>query len=66
MSITVPYIDDFHVHLRQGALMRTVTPLLESGGCGLAYVMPNLKPPIKTTAEALHYKQQLQSLSSEH
>ncbi|KAJ1328346.1 dihydroorotase, homodimeric type [Batrachochytrium salamandrivorans] len=63
MSITVPYIDDFHVHLRQGALMRTVTPLLESGGCGLAYVMPNLKPPIKTTAEALHYKQQLQSLS---
>ncbi|EGF80916.1 hypothetical protein BATDEDRAFT_87985 [Batrachochytrium dendrobatidis JAM81] len=63
MSITLPLLDDFHVHLRQDALMRTVTPLIESGGCKLAYVMPNLKPPIKTTEEALCYKEQLQQLS---
>jgi len=59
----VPQIDDFHVHLRQGKLMETVTPNLELGGCRLAYVMPNLKPPITTTDQALEYKNQLQALS---
>jgi hypothetical protein len=35
-SISVPLLDDFHVHLRQGALMELVTPTLSSG-CRLAY-----------------------------
>jgi hypothetical protein len=35
----VPLIDDFHVHLRQGALMKAVTPLLEQAGVVTAYVM---------------------------
>ena len=35
----IPQIDDFHVHLRQAELMNLVTPLLEKGGCRLAYVM---------------------------
>ena len=34
-----PFFDDFHVHLRQGAMMKLVTPLLSQGGCRLAYVM---------------------------
>jgi dihydroorotase len=59
----IPQIDDFHVHLRQGALMDSVTPTLTGGGCRLAYVMPNLKPPVTTTEQALAYKQQLQKLS---
>ncbi|KAJ2997577.1 hypothetical protein HDV02_005389 [Globomyces sp. JEL0801] len=67
MSKTIPLIDDFHVHLRQGALMKNVTPLLSSGGCRLAYalVMPNLKPPITTTDQALEYKQKLVEIAPE-
>jgi dihydroorotase len=58
-----PAIDDFHVHLRQGSLMNLVTPTLPKGGCRLAYVMPNLQPPIINTEQALEYKQKLQELS---
>jgi dihydroorotase len=62
-TLTIPQIDDFHVHLRQGSLMDLVTPTLSKGGCRLALVMPNLKPPIKTVSEALEYKTKLLELS---
>ncbi|KAI9355435.1 hypothetical protein DFJ73DRAFT_623688 [Zopfochytrium polystomum] len=62
-SFAAQAVDDFHTHLRQGALMRTVTPLLASGGVRTALVMPNLKPPITTTEQAMAYKSQLQSLA---
>ncbi|TPX44270.1 dihydroorotase [Synchytrium endobioticum] len=61
--ITVPLMDDFHVHLRQGALMKAVTSLLPSSGVGTALVMPNLKPPITSTDHALEYKAQLQAIA---
>lgn len=58
------HIDDFHIHLRQDALMNTVTPLLESTAkVRLAYVMPNLKPPITTTQMALDYQSKLKQLA---
>jgi dihydroorotase len=41
-KMQLPLIDDFHVHLRQGALMNAVTPTLKSGGCRLAYIMVSL------------------------
>jgi dihydroorotase len=63
MTISIPQIDDFHVHLRQGSLMDLVTPTVPKGGCRLALVMPNLKPPIKTVREALEYKTKLTQLS---
>ncbi|GBE79545.1 Dihydroorotase [Sparassis latifolia] len=53
---------DFHVHLRQGDLSNLVTKHVRQGGFKLAYVMPNLKPPITTTDQALLYKAQLQSI----
>ncbi|KAF8341494.1 Dihydroorotase [Cantharellus anzutake] len=53
---------DFHVHLRQGQLSRLVTPHVAKGGFNLAYVMPNLKPPITTTDLALAYKQSLEAI----
>ncbi|KAJ3416529.1 hypothetical protein HDV05_001266 [Chytridiales sp. JEL 0842] len=56
-------VDDMHVHLRQGALMKAVTPLLEQAGVRTAYVMPNLKPPVTTTERALEYKAELQKLA---
>ncbi|KAI8842971.1 hypothetical protein BC829DRAFT_401284 [Chytridium lagenaria] len=62
-DITLPRIDDFHTHLRQGAMMKLVTPMLESGGVRTAYVMPNLKPPISSTEQAMAYKAELQKLA---
>lgn len=38
-SITLPSASDFHIHLRQGDMMRMVTPKVEEGGVSLAYVM---------------------------
>ncbi|TCD66998.1 hypothetical protein EIP91_000678 [Steccherinum ochraceum] len=60
ISVTAPA--DFHVHLRQGALSELVTSHVRLGGFTLAYVMPNLQPPIKNTEEALLYKAQLQAI----
>ncbi|KXS10734.1 Dihydroorotase [Gonapodya prolifera JEL478] len=62
-SITTPLLDDFHIHLRQGSLMGLVTPMVRSSGVGLALVMPNLRPPITTTAQAISYKKDLEKLA---
>ncbi|KAH7916152.1 dihydroorotase [Hygrophoropsis aurantiaca] len=56
---------DFHVHLRQGELSKVVTPHVKQGGFKLAYVMPNLKPPITTTDQALAYKKELESIDQD-
>lgn len=41
-SITLPSACDFHLHLRQGDMMRMVTPKVEQGGVSLAYIMVNI------------------------
>ncbi|KZV65811.1 Dihydroorotase [Peniophora sp. CONT] len=61
-SIAIASPADFHVHLRQGALSELVTPHVRQGGFRLAYVMPNLTPPITTTDQALEYKKKLQAV----
>ncbi|KAJ3125984.1 hypothetical protein HK098_007995 [Nowakowskiella sp. JEL0407] len=43
--------------------MNAVTPLVEQGGVRSAYVMPNLKPPITTTQQAVEYHAQLKSIA---
>ncbi|PNS20425.1 dihydroorotase, homodimeric type [Sphaceloma murrayae] len=53
---------DFHVHLRDGAMMELVTPTLRPGGVDTVYVMPNLIPPITTVDHALDYKRRLQAI----
>ncbi|KAG8903386.1 Dihydroorotase [Tulasnella sp. 403] len=53
---------DFHVHLRQGKLSELVTPHVRLGGFTLAYVMPNLKPPITNVEHALEYKKELERI----
>ncbi|KAI8978396.1 dihydroorotase, homodimeric type [Pilobolus umbonatus] len=62
-SITLPSAVDFHVHLRQGDMMKMVTPKIQEGGVSLVYVMPNLQPPITTTDQALSYKRELEALA---
>ncbi|KAF8592358.1 Dihydroorotase [Ramaria rubella] len=61
-TLHVPAPADFHVHLRQGSLCSLVTPHVRKGGFKLAYVMPNLTPPITTTMQALAYKSDLEAI----
>ena len=52
--ITIPRPDDWHLHLRDGAMLRAVAP--ESARhFGRAIVMPNLVPPVVTRADAEGY-----------
>lgn len=55
---------DFHVHLRDGPMSAAVAPTIRQGGVNVAYVMPNLVPPVTTVSQALEYKQRLQALDS--
>ncbi|KAH9071652.1 Dihydroorotase [Lactarius deliciosus] len=64
-TISVSSPADFHVHLRQGDLSELVTPHVRKGGFYLAYVMPNLTPPITTTDQALEYKSKLEKIDPE-
>ncbi|KAI7821466.1 hypothetical protein BX661DRAFT_194626 [Kickxella alabastrina] len=58
-SITLPWASDFHCHLRQGAMMETVTPMGRPHGPA----MPNLTPPLTTTQMAVDYGKKLQKLA---
>jgi dihydroorotase len=56
--ITLRRPDDFHVHLRDGPAMASV--LADTARqFARAVVMPNLKPPVTTTALALHYRDRI-------
>ena len=50
--------DDWHVHLRDGALLQAVLPST-AAQFGRAIVMPNLSPPITTVAAAQSYRQRI-------
>lgn len=50
--------DDWHLHLRDGVAMASVLPHT-SRRFARAVVMPNLKPPVTTTAQALDYRGQI-------
>jgi dihydroorotase len=47
--------DDWHLHLRDGAELRAVLPF-SAARFARAVVMPNLAPPVTTTAAALEYR----------
>uniref|UniRef100_A0A9I9CXG3 Dihydroorotase, mitochondrial n=1 Tax=Cucumis melo TaxID=3656 RepID=A0A9I9CXG3_CUCME len=55
MQLTLTQPDDWHLHLRDGDLLKAVLPHSAST-FGRAIVMPNLKPPITTTAAAVAYR----------
>ena len=50
--------DDWHLHLRDGAALRAVLPFT-AARFARAIVMPNLKPPVTTTAMALAYRERI-------
>lgn len=50
--------DDWHLHLRDGAMLRLVAPL-SALHFRRALVMPNLNPPITTVEQALAYRKRI-------
>lgn len=50
--------DDWHVHLRDGAVLASVVPDTAKR-FGRAIVMPNLKPPVATVAAAIAYRERI-------
>ena len=56
LSLTRP--DDWHLHLRDGDALRAVLPHT-ARQFARAIVMPNLKPPVTTTALALAYRRSI-------
>ncbi len=53
-SITLTRPDDWHLHVRDGDALQTVVPHT-AAQFGRAVIMPNLKPPVTTAAQALAY-----------
>ncbi|MFM8737596.1 MAG: amidohydrolase family protein, partial [Betaproteobacteria bacterium] len=52
--------DDWHLHLRDGAAMADVVPHT-ARQFARAIVMPNLKPPVTTAAQAVAYRQRIEA-----
>ncbi len=57
-QFTIARPDDWHVHLRDDAVLASVLPDT-ARQFGRAIVMPNLKPPVTTTAQALAYRDRI-------
>ncbi|KAL5704022.1 dihydroorotase [Ranunculus cassubicifolius] len=58
MELTLTKPDDWHLHLRDGDVLEAVVPHSASS-FGRAIVMPNLRPPITTTAAAIKYRESI-------
>ena len=56
ITIRRPY--DWHLHLRDGAMLRAVLPFT-ARQFGRAIVMPNLVPPVTTAAAAAAYRERI-------
>ena len=59
-TLTLTRPDDWHLHVRDGAALHTVVPHT-AAQFGRAIIMPNLKPPVTTAAQALAYKARIQA-----
>ena len=57
-TLTLTRPDDWHVHLRDGNLLAAVLPDT-ARRFARAIVMPNLKPPVRTVAEAAAYRDRI-------
>jgi dihydroorotase len=59
-ALTLKRPDDWHLHLRDGAALASVLRFT-AARFGRAIIMPNLKPPITTTAAACAYRARIQA-----
>ena len=59
-SLTLTRPDDWHLHVRDGEALRTVVPHT-AAQFGRAIIMPNLKPPVTTAAQAVAYRERIRA-----
>ncbi len=59
-TLTIRRPDDWHVHVRDGAMLEAVLPYTAQQ-FARAIVMPNLSPPVTTTAEGLAYRARIEA-----
>lgn len=57
-TLTIPRPDDWHVHFRDGAMLRAVAPET-ARDFARAIVMPNLVPPVVTSGDAAAYRERI-------
>jgi dihydroorotase len=57
-TLTLTRPDDWHLHVRDGDTLHTVVPHT-AAQFGRAIIMPNLKPPVTTAAQAVAYAQRI-------
>ncbi len=57
-TLTLTRPDDWHLHLRDGDVLPTVVAHT-AAQFGRAIIMPNLRPPVTDTAQALAYRQRI-------
>ena len=57
-SLTIIKPDDWHLHVRDHDALQSLVP--DTARCfARAIIMPNLKPPVTTTEQALAYRQRI-------
>ncbi|AYZ67354.1 dihydroorotase [Burkholderia multivorans] len=57
-TLTLARPDDWHLHVRDGEMLAAVLPHT-ARQFGRAIIMPNLKPPVTTTAQAHAYRERI-------
>ena len=57
-TLTITRPDDWHLHVRDGAALAAVVPDT-ARRFGRAIIMPNLRPPVVTTAQAQAYRERI-------
>ncbi len=58
MRLTITRPDDWHLHLRDGEALQSVLPH-SARQFARAIIMPNLRPPVTTVANAAEYRQRI-------
>jgi dihydroorotase len=56
--LTIRKPDDWHLHVRDGAMLKASLPFT-ARHFGRAILMPNLLPPVRTTADAIAYRERV-------
>ena len=57
-TLTLTRPDDWHLHVRDGAALDAVVPH-SARQFARALIMPNLRPPVTTAAQALAYRERI-------
>src|SRR2546429_4304614 len=63
--LTIQKPDDWHLHVRDDAMLKACLPFT-ARHFGRAILMPNLLPPVRTTADAIAYRKRVMAALPEN